>query len=191
MMRCCLRQFIIHYPSQEKQARRCEKTGGKAAEICVKWEKGFPPGRKALRLWRRCGPHPGWRGLRAGRCPPHASAGKRRSGNHTAPGTSRPHREHNCVPFSPGRMRSGLGVKNTRQDNKKRSNAFPKNGKVPLRFWTIAFSLGPAFLAFRPRTAFPLVPKALRRKLNPNLFSSRPPPWKAGRRFQHAVHCPN
>ena len=114
---------------------------------------------------------------------PHASAGKRRNGNHTAPGTSRPHREHNCVPFYPGRMRSGLGVKNTRQDNKKRSNAFPKNGKVPLRFWTIAFSLGPAFLAFRPRTAFPLVPKALRRKLNPNLFSSRPPPWKAGRRF--------
>lgn len=145
MMRCCLRQFIIHYPSQEKQARRCEKTGGKAAEICVKWEKGFPPGRKALRLWRRCGPHPGWRGLRAGRCPPHASAGKRRSVNHTAPGTSRPHREHNCVPFYPGRMRSGLGVKNTRQDNKKRSNAFPKNGKVPLRFWTIAFSLGAGF----------------------------------------------
>ena len=76
---------------------------------------------------------------------PHASAGKRRNGNHTAPGTSRPHREHNCVPFSPGRMRSGLGVKNTRQDNKKRSNAFPKNGKVPLRFWTIAFSLGAGF----------------------------------------------
>ena len=176
-MRCCLRQFIIHYPSQEKQARRCEKTGGKAAEICVKWEKGFPRQERAQTL---AALRAATRMARSAGGPmtlPHASAGKRRSGNHTAPGTSRPHREHNCVPFYPGRMRSGLGVKNTRQDNKKRSNAFPKNGKVPLRFWTIAFSLGPAFLAFRPRTAFPLVPKALRRKLNPNLFSGRPHPW--------------
>lgn len=143
-MRCCLRQFIIHYPSQEKQARRCEKTGGKAAEICVKWEKGFPRQERAqtlaaLRAATRMARSAG------GSMPPYASTGKRCNGNHTAPGTPHPHREHNCVPFSPGRMRSGLGVKNTRQDNKKRSNAFPKNGKVPLRFWTIAFSLGAGF----------------------------------------------
>ena len=138
--------------------------------------EGLSPGRKALRLWRRCGPHPGWRGLRAGRCPPHASTGKRCSGNHTAPGTSRPHREHNCVPFSPGRMRSGLGVKNTRQDNKKRSNAFPKNGKVLLRFLDHCIFFGAGFSCVPSPNRISACTESLAKETQPEPFFGSAPP---------------